>query len=113
MSRLSPYTSGFLCLHLLHKLPVDIFAPIAHAARILPASATAVAHAAHAAHFAHTMHVPRVPRRCAQGVRRLGRNPRVILPAAAQVRQYPLEAGARFREHVAGFAWRCAVRSVL
>ena len=96
-------TIASLCLHLLHKLAVDICAPVADAA--------VAAYAA--AHFAHTMHVPRVPRGGAQRMRRLGRDPRVILPAAAQVRQHPLEARARFREHVAGVAWRCAVRCVL
>lgn len=94
-------SSASLCLHLLDKLAVDICAPVADAAV-----------AAHAAHFAHTMHVPRVPRRCAQGVRRLGRDPCVILPAAAQVRQHPLKARARVREHVGGLASWCAACSV-
>ena len=105
-------TSAALCLHLLDKLAVDVCAPIAYAAHIPDAAHRAVA-AAHAAHFAHTMHVPRVPRRCAQGVRRLGRDPRVILPAAAQVRQHPLKARARVREHVGGLASWCAARCVL
>ena len=95
-------SSASLCLHLLDKLAVDICAPVADAA--------VAAHAA--AHFAHTMHVPRVPRRCAQRVRRLGRDPCVILPAAAQVRQHPLEARARFREHGCALASRCAARCV-